>query len=124
MSEKVKVLHVDDEVEMLILVKMILDKNKYQIENALNGAEALEKLSQYRPDLVLLDISMPEIDGWEVRRRMKDYEHLKGVPVIIITAKHSSGDALQGLHDLKADAYLTKPFNPSELLSTIKATIG
>lgn len=123
MGEKNKIFHVDDEAEMQLLVKMILGKHGYSLESAFNGSEALEKLSKYRPDLILLDIAMPIIDGWEVWRRMREYDHLKDVPVVLVTAKYGSGDAIQGLHEMEADAYLTKPFNPSELVNTVRSIL-
>jgi two-component system, OmpR family, response regulator VicR len=123
-SEQKKIFHIDDEAEMHLLVKMILGKHGYSLESAFNGTEALEKLSGYRPDLILLDIAMPIMDGWGVREKILEFEHLKGVPIVLVTAKYGSGDALQGLHDMEVDAYLTKPFNPSELLSTVKRILG
>jgi two-component system response regulator/two-component system chemotaxis response regulator CheY len=124
MTVKNKIFHVDDEAEMHLLVKMILDKHGYELDGAFDGQEALEKLSQFRPDLILLDIAMPILDGWDLRKKLMDYDHLKDVPVVLVTAKYGSGDALQGLHDMEADGYLTKPFNPSELLSTVREILG
>lgn len=124
MSVKNKILHVDDEAEMHLLVKMILGKHGYELESAFNGQEALEKLATYHPDLILLDIAMPILDGWDLRQKMIEYDHLKDVPVVLVTAKYGTGDALEGLHNLEVDAYLTKPFNPSELLSTIERILG
>lgn len=120
MTVKNKIFHVDDEAEMHLLVKMILGKHGYELDSAFDGQEALVKLSTYRPDLILLDIAMPILDGWDLRKRMMDYDHLRDVPVVLVTAKYGSGDALQGLHEMEADGYLTKPFNPSELLSTVR----
>jgi DNA-binding response OmpR family regulator len=124
MSVKNKIFHVDDEAEMHLLVKLILGKHGYELDSAFDGQEALEKLSQLRPDLILLDIAMPILDGWDLRKKLMDYDHLKDVPVVLVTAKYGSGDALQGLHDMEADGYLTKPFNPSELLNTVKRILG
>jgi DNA-binding response OmpR family regulator len=124
MSVKNKIFHVDDEAEMHLLVKLILGKHGYELDSAFDGQEALEKLSQFRPDLILLDIAMPILDGWDLRKKLMDYDHLKDVPVVLVTAKYGSGDALQGLHDMEADGYLTKPFNPSELLNTVKRILG
>ena len=124
MSAKNKIFHVDDEAEMHLLVKMILGKHGYELESAFNGREAIEKLSKYRPDLILLDIAMPLLDGWGLRQEIMDYDHLKDVPVVLVTAKYGTADALQGLHDMEVDAYLTKPFNPSELLSTVQRILG
>jgi DNA-binding response OmpR family regulator len=123
MSETIKIFHIDDEAEMHLLVKMILTKYGYEIENAFDGKEALEKLSSFRPDLILLDIAMPILDGWALREQILELEHLKGVPIVLLTAKYGSGDAMQGLHEMEVDAYLTKPFTPSELLNTVKEVL-
>ena len=117
---KKKIFHIDDEAEMHLLVKMILNKHGYEIENAFNGEEALEKLAGYRPDLILLDIAMPIMDGWGLREKLIELEHLDGVPIVLLTAKYGSGNAKQGLHDMEVDAFLTKPFTPSELLSCVQ----
>lgn len=106
------------------LVEMILGKHGYQLKNALTGVEAIQQMAEFRPDLVLLDIAMPVMDGWGVRESMMAYDHLKDVPVVVVTAKLSTADALQGLHGIEADAYLTKPFNPNELLETVKKILG
>jgi CheY-like chemotaxis protein len=124
MSQKKKIFHIDDEAEMHLLVKMILSKHGYEIDNAFNGKEALDKLATYQPDLILLDIAMPILDGWALRERILDIEHLKEVPIVLLTAKYGSGDALQGLHEMDIDAYLTKPFTPSELLDTVQEVLG
>ncbi|MFZ0544275.1 MAG: response regulator [Candidatus Promineifilaceae bacterium] len=124
MGKKNKIFHIDDEAEMHMLVKLILGKHGYELDSAFNGREALDKLSTYRPDLILLDIAMPIVDGWDVRQKMLEYEHLKDVPVVLVTAKYGSGNAMQGLHEMAVDAYLTKPFNPSELLSTVERILG
>lgn len=124
MAEKKKIFHIDDEAEMQMLVKMILSKHDFEIVNAFDGQEALEKLSDLRPDLILLDLAMPILDGWALRQKLKELEHLEGVPIVLLTAKYSSGDAMQGLHEMAVDAYLTKPFTPSELLNTVNAVLG
>jgi DNA-binding response OmpR family regulator len=124
MAEKKKIFHIDDEAEMQMLVKMILSKHDFEIVNAFDGQEALDKLSDLRPDLILLDLAMPILDGWALRQKLLELEHLEGVPIVLLTAKYSSGDAMQGLHEMAVDAYLTKPFTPSELLNTVNGVLG
>jgi DNA-binding response OmpR family regulator len=124
MSEKKVIFHVDDEPEMLRLVKMILEKHGYIMESALNGQEAVERLASLRPDLILLDIAMPILDGWGVQQQMEEFAHLAGVPVVLVTAKLGTADAVHGLHDIEADAYLTKPFNPNELVDTVEKILA
>lgn len=124
MTEKRMIFHIDDEAEMQLLVKMILGKRDFDIETAFDGQEALEKLAVVRPDLILLDIAMPILDGWALRKKLLEMEHLAGVPIVLLTAKYSSGDAMLGLHEMAVDAYLTKPFTPSELLETVNGILG
>ena len=119
MADKKIIFHIDDEPEMHLLVQMILGKQGYQMVTAVSGPEGIEKLKDFTPDLIILDIAMPLMDGWKVRKEMMEFEHLKDVPVVFLTAKLGSGDALQGLHGIEADAYLTKPFNPNELIDTV-----
>jgi DNA-binding response OmpR family regulator len=81
-------------------------------------------MASFRPDLILLDIAMPILDGWGVREQMEAYPHLADVPVVLVTAKLGTADALLGLHGIEADAYLTKPFNPNELVVTVKKILS
>ncbi len=124
MIEQKTIFHVDDEPAMRRLVNLILAKRGYKLESAENGRKALKWLANARPDLVLLDIAMPVMDGWAVLQKMQEYDHLRGVPVVFLTAKLGTADALQGLHDIEADGYLTKPFNPTQLLEKVREIIG
>ncbi len=111
---------VDDEAEMIDLVKFILSREQITVTGASNGATALEVIEKEQPDLVILDLMMPEMDGWEVFQAMQAAESMKDIPVIILTAKAQSIDRVLGLHIARVNAYLTKPFNPQELLETIE----
>ena len=124
MADKKVIYHVDDEPEMHMLVKMILGKHGFALEGALSGLEAIEQLATFRPDLILLDIAMPGMDGWALRQKLLEFPHLADVPVVVVTAKLGTADALQGLHEIETDAYLTKPFNPNVLLDTVRRIIG
>jgi DNA-binding response OmpR family regulator len=81
-------------------------------------------MREKRPDLVLLDIMMPEMDGWEVYREMKASPDLQGIPVIVVTAKAQSIDKVLGLHIAKVDDYITKPFGPHELVQAVEKVLG
>ena len=117
-SSTKKVLVVDDEPDTLELVKLVLESGGFEAILANNGKEAMAKIEITRPDLVLLDIMMPEMDGWDVFRRIR--EKNPAIPVAILTAKAQNIDKLLGLHVLKADDYITKPFGKNELIGKVK----
>jgi DNA-binding response OmpR family regulator len=106
-------------MEMIDLVKLILTRKGYEVIGAVGGQAGLETIEQVKPDLVLLDLMMPDMDGWEVFQQMRANEHTKNIPVIVVTAKAQSIDKVLGLHIAKVDDYITKPFGPSELLSSV-----
>ena len=110
---------IEDDPEMIELVKLILTRKGYNVTGATNGPEGLEAVKQVKPDLVLLDLMMPDMDGWEVFQRIRGNDQTKDVPVIVVTAKAQSIDKVLGLHIAKVDDYITKPFGPSELLSSV-----
>lgn len=110
---------VDDEPRIRDLVRMNLELEQYRVEEAINGLEALAKLRDTLPDLIILDVSMPEMDGFEALRHIRE---VSTVPVIMLTVRQSEADKIHGL-DLGADDYLAKPFSPPELLSRIRALL-
>jgi two-component system response regulator VicR len=118
-TQLTKVVCIEDEQEMIDLVKLILSKKEVEVHGASGGQEGLELVKRLQPDLVLLDLMMPDIDGWEVYQQMKADEDLAKIPVIIVTAKAQSIDKVLGLHIAKVDDYITKPFGPSELSSSV-----
>ena len=113
------VLVVDDERNVTRLVRMYLNAEGFRVETAANGEEALEKSRSVRPDLIILDLMMPQMDGWEVCRRLRANTD---VPIIMLTARTDDVDKIVGL-ELGADDYLTKPFNPRELVARVKAVL-
>ena len=113
-----KVLVVDDEPDALELVKLVLESVGFETTLAMSGMEALDKIDASKPDLVLLDIMMPDMDGWDVFRKIK--EKNPEIPIAILTAKAQNIDKLLGLHVLKADDYITKPFGKNELISKVR----
>jgi two-component system KDP operon response regulator KdpE len=104
---------------MVRFVRMNLELEGYQVAEASNGLEALEKVRDELPDLVLLDVMMPEMDGFETLRRLRE---ISTVPVIMLTVKSDEEDRIRGL-ELGADDYVTKPFSPRELASRIRAVL-
>jgi two-component system response regulator VicR len=122
-EEKKKVVCIEDEPEMIDLVKLILGRKGYDLTGAMGGREGLEAVRRIKPDLVLLDLMMPDMDGWEVYQQMKADEELMDIPVIVVTAKAQSIDKVLGLHIAKVDDYVTKPFGPQELLQSIEKVL-
>ncbi len=113
------VLVVDDERNIVQLARLYLSNEGYAVETAYNGVEAIEKMKTRHPDLIVLDLMMPGMDGWEVCRRLrKDSD----IPIIILTARTDDVDKIIGL-ELGADDYITKPFNPRELVARVKAVL-
>ena len=115
-----KIMVVDDEPDVVDLVKLVLESDGFSVVTAYSGKEALEKIDQEMPDLVLLDIMMPQMDGWEVYSRIRANPRTKDIPVAMLTAKSQFIDKMIGLHVVKVDDYITKPFGRSELLERVK----
>jgi DNA-binding response OmpR family regulator len=118
-SDKKLILVVDDEPRMTKFVRMNLELEGYRVAEAANGLEALEKVKNELPDLVILDVNMPELDGFET---LKLIRQTTTVPVIMLTVKADEDDRIHGL-ELGADDYVTKPFSPRELASRVKAVL-
>lgn len=114
-----KILVVDDEPRMVRFIKMNLDLEGYQTLEANDGMQALEKVRDYQPDLTLLDVEMPGMDGFETLKRIRE---ISDIPVIMLTVRSDEDDRIKGL-DLGADDYVTKPFSPRELSSRIRAVL-
>ena len=119
------ILIIDDDAGIRELVSLFLTHKGYAAVGARNGAEALAYLDQHRPlpDLILLDLMMPDLDGWEVYQRLKSNPKTTHVPIIVVTARAQSIDKILGLHIAKVDDYITKPFSPSELIASIEKVL-
>jgi two-component system, OmpR family, alkaline phosphatase synthesis response regulator PhoP len=115
-----KVLIVEDDRDILHLVKMYLDKEGFRTLTAENGAEAIRQAKYEHPDLIILDLMLPEIDGLEVCKKLRLIPQTSMLPIVIMTAKSEEHDRVVGL-ELGADDYLTKPFSPRELVARVKA---
>ncbi|MFP4345356.1 MAG: response regulator transcription factor [Anaerolineales bacterium] len=123
-DEKRTVVCIEDEPEMIDLIRLILGREEFELVGAVGGREGLETVRRIKPDLVLLDLMMPDIDGWEVYQQMKADPELREIPVIVVTAKAQSIDKVLGLHIAKVDDYVTKPFGPQELLASINKVLA
>jgi DNA-binding response OmpR family regulator len=119
-----KILCIEDEPEMIDLIRLILSRRGFEISGANGGKEGLAIIRKDHPDLVLLDLMMPQMDGWEVYQQMKADQATKDIPVIVVTAKAQSIDKVLGLHIAKVDDYITKPFSPQELLASVDNVLG
>jgi two-component system response regulator VicR len=115
-----RVVCIEDEPDMIDLVRLILERKGFQVIGAEGGVEGLETIRKEKPDLILLDLMMPDMDGWEVYQQVKADEELSAIPVVVVTAKAQSIDKVLGLHIAKVDDYITKPFGPDELLESVE----
>lgn len=123
MPDQKTILCIEDEPEMIDLMRLILERRGFRFVGAEGGQEGLDLLKEVNPDLVLLDLMMPGIDGWEVYRQIKADDELKDIPVIVVTAKAQSIDKVLGLHIARVDDYITKPFGPQQLVESITRAI-
>ncbi len=119
-----RVIYIEDDQEMIDLVSMILSRRGYQVTGAQGGKQGLELVNQEAPDLILLDLMMPDIDGWDVYQQIKSHDATRHIPVIVITAKAQAIARVLGLHIAKVDDYISKPFRPQELLESIETVLG
>ncbi len=119
-----RVVCIEDEPEMIDLVRLILGRRGFSVIGANGGVEGLETVRREEPDLVLLDLMMPDMDGWEVYQQMKADPGLRDIPVVVVTAKAQSIDKVLGLHIAKVDDYITKPFGPQELLESVEKILA
>lgn len=114
-----KVVYIEDDPEMIDLVTLIISRRGYQLIGAHGGRDGLEAVQEHLPDVILLDLMMPDLDGWDVYHQLKGSKTTSSIPVIIITAKSQEIDRVLGLHIAKVDDYLCKPFRPQELLDSL-----
>lgn len=123
-QDSLTVLCIEDEPSMIDLVKIILNRRGYHVLGALGGAEGLEMARQQTPDLILLDLMMPDMDGWEVYHRLRADEAISNTPIVVVSAKASHIDQVLGLKVAGVQGYVTKPFSPSELVSRIEQVMA
>lgn len=114
-----KVLIVDDEANIVISIEFLMKQAGYEVEIARNGEEAMEKVSSFEPDLILLDVMMPKINGFEVSRRIRENPAWNDIKIVMLTAKGREVEVTKGLA-LGADSYIIKPFSTKELMAEVK----
>ncbi|MDH5506215.1 MAG: response regulator [Anaerolineae bacterium] len=118
-----KVVCIEDEPEMIDLIRLILGRKGFEIIGADGGKQGLDAVREHKPALVLLDLMMPDMDGWEVYQQIKSDVETSNIPVIVVTAKAQSIDKVLGLHIAKVDDYIPKPFSPQELLNSVEQVL-
>ena len=123
-DDQMRVVCIEDEPEMIDLVRLILGRKGFDVIGANGGIEGLETVKREKPDIVLLDLMMPDMDGWEVYQQIKADPELREIPIVVVTAKAQSIDKVLGLHIAKVDDYITKPFGPQELLESVEKLLG
>ena len=116
------ILVVDDEANIIDLASMYLEQDGFRVQSARDGTTALEMIARQPPALLVLDLMLPEVDGWEVCRRLRSGKVAPDLPIIMLTARDDDVDKIVGL-EMGADDYLTKPFNPRELVARVKAVL-
>ena len=119
-----RVVYIEDEPEMIDLVRLILTRKNYEVIGAIGGREGLDMVRKEIPDVVLLDLMMPDMDGWEVYQQLKANESTRHVPVIVVTAKAQNIDKVLGLHIAKVEDYISKPFSPKELVDSLEKVLA
>jgi DNA-binding response OmpR family regulator len=117
-----RVLVVEDEQDVAELIRYNLAKEGYDVRLSANGGDALRQVREAHPELILLDIMVPQLNGWEVCRRLKQDPETRGIPIIMVTGRAEEGDKVLGF-EMGADDYVTKPFSPRELLARVRAVL-
>ena len=118
-----RILVIEDEPQMIDLIRLILETRGYQVMAAQGGEEGLDTMRIERPDLILLDIMMPEMDGGDVYHRMQQEPELSQIPVIVVTAKAAPIDRVLWMNVAQVDDYVTKPFGPDDLLNSVERVL-
>ncbi len=124
MSDRARVLCIDDEPGVVELISLILKTQNIQVDGASSGKEGLAAMRQNPPDAVLLDIMMPEMDGWEVYKEMRADDTLRHIPVIIVTARNSTFEEIIARERAGVNDYVTKPFVPNDLRNSLSRVLG
>lgn len=124
METKPKVLYIEDEEAMIDLVRLILKPRGFEVIGAEGGQQGLDKVRMEKPDLILLDLMMPGVDGWEVLRQLRADDELAAIPVIVITVRSRGMDEASGRDIAGVEDYITKPFGQTRLLESIDRVLG
>ena len=123
-TEAKTIVYIEDDAEMIDLVSLILNRRGYQVKGAHGGRQGLDMVQMEKPAFILLDLMMPDMDGWDVYQQTKAHAETSQIPVIVITAKAQAIDRVLGLHIAKVDDYISKPFRPTELVESIEKILS
>ena len=123
-KKSIRIFYFEDDPEMIDLVNLILGRIGYEVKGTASGAAGLEIVKEEIPDLILLDLMMPGMDGWDVYHQLKANESTKNIPGIVVTARAQPIDRVLGLHIAKVDGYLCKPFHPKELQESVELVLN
>ena len=119
-----RILCIEDDPDMIDLIRLILERRGFIVEGAESGKAGLQAMQAAPPDLVLLDLMMPDMDGWDVYQKMKADAITRNIPIIVVTASAQGIDREFGLHIAKVDDYIVKPFSPQDLLTSVDRVLG
>ena len=119
-----RILCIEDDPDMIDLIRLILERRGFDVEGAESGKAGLQAMQSAPPDLVLLDLMMPDMDGWDVYQKMKADAITRSIPIIVVTASAQGIDREFGLHIAKVDDYIVKPFSPQDLLASVDRVLG
>jgi DNA-binding response OmpR family regulator len=122
-SERPLVLVADDDPDILSLVTLRLERDGYEVIGAPDGERAVEEVLERTPDLALIDVSMPKLDGYEVTERLRQHEPTSAIPIILLTARVQDSDVARGI-EAGADDYVKKPFSTADLRTRVQAALG
>jgi DNA-binding response OmpR family regulator len=123
-TQAIRIVCIEDEPDMIQLLRTILEAKGFTVIGADGGIAGLETVRREKPDLILLDLMMPDMDGWEVFQQIKDDPDLSTIPIVVITAKAQAIDKVLGLYIARAEDYITKPFKVQDLVDSIESLVG
>ncbi len=119
MNTQARILSIEDDPEMSSLIQLIFERKGHRVIGARRGELGLELIKSLKPDVLLLDLMLPDIDGWDLYRQMKTDKELAKVPIIIVSARSEEQDAASGFHVIDNDRFIQKPFEVKELVDTV-----
>ncbi|NDJ33725.1 MAG: response regulator [Chloroflexi bacterium] len=124
LEETIRVLCIEDDPAMIELVTLILKNRGYDVRGASSGQEGLDLINDFDPNLILLDLMMPDMSGWDVYTQIRANDGTREIPVIVVTAKAQNIDKVLGLRIAKVQDYIVKPFSPAELIESVEKVLS